>query len=137
MTAATRPLHPIGVAQKRVILCILAEMLLIAGLVAAALVLPPQVYATAVPPVFFSFYIALKIAQVAFTWMLFSALGKPGALGILSVLGIMGLAVLAWGSQEATKALRAGGVRVGFLGVSGADLERLASSFSNAGAAPP
>ena len=107
------------------ILCIAAEIGLIGLLVAAAAVVPLAMYDAVFIPVFFVLYVGGKIAQVAFTWRLLSSIGSPGPLAVLTVLGCLGLAILAWASQEATKALTTNGIRVGLFGANGADVAKL------------
>jgi len=110
-------LKSIAVKQRRVILCILCYLVLVV-LAAAAQILPGGVKILIIP--IGLGMMAVGVASAVFIFMLGIQLYGTAVgvlLGLLTFLPVIGLLVLLIVNAKATRTLRAGGLRVGFLGV--------------------
>ena len=107
-------LQSIAVKQRRVIVCILCYLVLLVPAVAS------QTWPSGLRILIGLGMMAVGVASVVFVFMLAIQLYGTAVgvlLGLLTFLPFIGLLVLLIVNAKATRTLRAGGLRVGFLGV--------------------
>ena len=104
----------IATAQRRIILCILAQLVLYVALIAGQKALPPAVLV-----VLFLGMLAVDILAMVFVFMLTTKMYGTGLgvlLGILTLAPCVGLITLLVVNGKATSILRQNGLKVGLLG---------------------
>lgn len=123
-------MRAIALGQRRIIYCLLSEVVFFAYFIAAGMVIgvvfeggpmTDLAIQTAVLPGQLG-YAIVKIIQLILTWKLCRALGTHGIVSLGTLVGCLGMVVLLWISGQATHRLRRAGVRVGLLGASMRDL---------------